>query len=322
MVISSMNSERPTLDPRIRRTRQMLFEALKALLGEKTFEEISVQDIAERSTVNRATFYDHFPDKFALLEALIGEGFQAIFAARMVDADGTDEESLRRLILAVCDFLNKTSDAVNDKKRSFGPMVESIMESKIRSIVREFLLESLRRKNRSEESEPIPAAKPDWAICDAAREWHHTKKRLVRAVCDFFAKATSGCHAPEQAVGPVVESMVESKIKDVVQASLFEGTPAASSADAEMRATVASWAICGAALEWNRTRSMPAENLVESVLPLIWPTLSLPSAGAKTSPQREDVGCERRAKIARKVAAVGVALFLGWRIWSELGGLS
>ena len=39
----------------------MLHEAFKALLAEKGFESISMQDIAKRSTVNRATFYDHLP---------------------------------------------------------------------------------------------------------------------------------------------------------------------------------------------------------------------------------------------------------------------
>ena len=55
-------------DPRVRRTRQLLQQALDKLLQTKDFENISVQDIAEAATVNRATFYDHFADKFALLE--------------------------------------------------------------------------------------------------------------------------------------------------------------------------------------------------------------------------------------------------------------
>ena len=37
----------------------------------KPFDEISVQDIAEAATVNRATFYDHYTDKYSLLEANI-----------------------------------------------------------------------------------------------------------------------------------------------------------------------------------------------------------------------------------------------------------
>ena len=53
----------------MRRTRQLLQGALLQLLGSKSFDDISVQDIAEAATVNRATFYDHYTDKFALLES-------------------------------------------------------------------------------------------------------------------------------------------------------------------------------------------------------------------------------------------------------------
>ena len=49
-------------DPRIRRTRKLLQGALGALMQSKSFDEISVQDITEAATVNRATFYDHYND--------------------------------------------------------------------------------------------------------------------------------------------------------------------------------------------------------------------------------------------------------------------
>jgi AcrR family transcriptional regulator len=44
-------------------------QAFHDLLGEKrNIYSISVYDIATRATVNRATFYAHFEDKFAFLE--------------------------------------------------------------------------------------------------------------------------------------------------------------------------------------------------------------------------------------------------------------
>ena len=52
-------------DPRIRRTRQALQGALRELMQTKSIEEISVQDITDLADVNRATFYDHYNDKFA-----------------------------------------------------------------------------------------------------------------------------------------------------------------------------------------------------------------------------------------------------------------
>jgi hypothetical protein len=54
-------------DRRTRRTRQLLREALVALLKEKRYEDVSVQDIIERADVARSTFYVHYVDKEDLL---------------------------------------------------------------------------------------------------------------------------------------------------------------------------------------------------------------------------------------------------------------
>lgn len=41
--------------------------ALRALLNEKTFEQITVENILEKSGASRATFYRHFQDKYSLM---------------------------------------------------------------------------------------------------------------------------------------------------------------------------------------------------------------------------------------------------------------
>lgn len=55
------------LDPRVIRTRQVLREALVALILEKGYDATSIQDIAERAGLRRATFYLHYRDKDELL---------------------------------------------------------------------------------------------------------------------------------------------------------------------------------------------------------------------------------------------------------------
>ncbi|HZY42942.1 MAG TPA: helix-turn-helix domain-containing protein, partial [Anaerolineae bacterium] len=62
-----MPKEPKKLDPRVIRTRQMLRDALVSLIAEKGFDAITVQDIADRATLNRATFYLHYQDKHELL---------------------------------------------------------------------------------------------------------------------------------------------------------------------------------------------------------------------------------------------------------------
>ena len=47
-------------DPRILRSRTMLMEGLARLLNRKDFDDISIQEIADEATLNRATFYLHY----------------------------------------------------------------------------------------------------------------------------------------------------------------------------------------------------------------------------------------------------------------------
>jgi AcrR family transcriptional regulator len=54
-------------DRRVQRTRQMLQQALFALLEERGYDALTVQDIAERANIGRATFYTHYADKEQLL---------------------------------------------------------------------------------------------------------------------------------------------------------------------------------------------------------------------------------------------------------------
>ncbi len=54
-------------DRRIQRTRQQLREALLALILERGYEALRVEDITERANLGRATFYLHYRDKEALL---------------------------------------------------------------------------------------------------------------------------------------------------------------------------------------------------------------------------------------------------------------
>jgi AcrR family transcriptional regulator len=60
------------LDRRSRRTRHLLRDALIALMQEKRFEAITVQDLIDRADVGRSTFYAHYQSK----EDLFLRGFE------------------------------------------------------------------------------------------------------------------------------------------------------------------------------------------------------------------------------------------------------
>ena len=46
-------------DLRVIKTKTTLYNTLKELMQEKTFEEIKVSDICSKALINRSTFTDH-----------------------------------------------------------------------------------------------------------------------------------------------------------------------------------------------------------------------------------------------------------------------
>lgn len=58
-------------DLRIKKTKKNLYIALATLMQKRAFEEIKVLDICKEAMINRSTFYDHFDDKYDLLDSLL-----------------------------------------------------------------------------------------------------------------------------------------------------------------------------------------------------------------------------------------------------------
>src|SRR5829696_1872643 len=62
------------VDPRVRRTRRMLRDALVSLILEKDFASISIKEITDRAEVAYITFFRHFESLDQLLMEALDEG--------------------------------------------------------------------------------------------------------------------------------------------------------------------------------------------------------------------------------------------------------
>ena len=127
-----LQPETETTDPRILRSRRMLMEALARLLNKKEFADVSVQEIADEATLNRATFYLHYADKNALLQAMTESRFRDLIERRAItftDCSG----ALRAIALGVCDYLAESTGCPTQLSRmalegSIIPIVEDMFK--------------------------------------------------------------------------------------------------------------------------------------------------------------------------------------------------
>jgi len=163
------------LDPRIRRTRNLLQDALRRLLEEKEFDKISVQDITEAATLNRATFYAHYSDKFALLEEFIRVSFLDILEEKNVRFNGTCPSALQVIILTVCEYLIEAEKSLSSKQHQYEPF----LQSKVIDQIREVLLDGFRQHPMERRVAPETiAATVSWAIYGAVKQWVDSADRL------------------------------------------------------------------------------------------------------------------------------------------------
>ena len=60
-------------DLRILKTKASLYRGLMTLMKKKHFEDIKISEICSISLINRSTFYDHFNDKYELIQSLMND---------------------------------------------------------------------------------------------------------------------------------------------------------------------------------------------------------------------------------------------------------
>jgi AcrR family transcriptional regulator len=176
-MLSNLKQEE-RVDPRVLRTRQLLQRAFSDLLNEKSFEAITVQEIADRATVNRVTFYAHFQDKYALLEDTIRGMIRERVRSQLPAGSPYTPENLSHLILTVCEYLD---EMWRHCPPPYGQM-ETLMEKQIKAELHEILQGWLAMEAPSGSQDgPTPeqaAMVASWAIYGAAVQWLQQERRV------------------------------------------------------------------------------------------------------------------------------------------------
>ena len=153
-------------DPRVKRTRKLIQEAFAELLMEKRFQAISVQDITDRATINRATFYTHFIDKYELLDSLMREELQKRLAVQLSLTATLTEENLKTLTCIVFDYLTHSYCQLNPERE-----IKEWFASTVRDELQTYVLSWLHHTHQTTEVQSLHletiAIMISWAICGA-----------------------------------------------------------------------------------------------------------------------------------------------------------
>jgi AcrR family transcriptional regulator len=161
----------PHTDPRILRTRAALREALGSLLTERTFEKLTLHEIAEEAGLNRATIYKHYADKFALLDAWVADDLLQRFFAAKSGAELTNELMLAAFISATCECLEWVNTLGHPDDRLLHPFADA----RFRALVLRVIEYSLAEKALLAVVKPeLAAPMASGAIFGAATAWAKT----------------------------------------------------------------------------------------------------------------------------------------------------
>lgn len=160
------------LDPRVKRTRSLLEQSFMDVVAQKGFQSVSVQDITDKAGVNRATFYAHFPDKYALLDYSVRQGFRQELEKRTLNVCTFSMDNLRALIVTVCEFISNASSHCNPPSSQF----ESVMETQVKAQVQE-LIQNWIQKLGTDADPKIAATAASWAIYGLAQQWSHDRNK-------------------------------------------------------------------------------------------------------------------------------------------------
>ena len=96
---------------RVRMTKQLLRRAFTQLLMEKPIQNITVRELCERAQVNRGTFYVHYSDIYALMEAIEKQMVEELAAALDgLDVTPGNTKSLVEPCRKIFEFLKQNSD--------------------------------------------------------------------------------------------------------------------------------------------------------------------------------------------------------------------
>jgi AcrR family transcriptional regulator len=134
-----MSDTPATVDRRAQRSRELILEALFALMSERGFDRLTIQNVIDRAGVGRATFYAHFESKEELLATSIGRLRAWLLQARQ-EAGGAP-------LAFTLPFFQHLASHQRIYRMTVARESETSVERHVRQMLAELVRDDLRRWN-------------------------------------------------------------------------------------------------------------------------------------------------------------------------------
>jgi hypothetical protein len=139
-----------TQDRRIQRTRKVLQDALIALIIEKGFDKVTIQDVTRRANIGRSTFYLHFKD----IEDLFLSGFENLWVLFEEHFSNQTMGSISVWDLSLIVFKH-TQSYIQVYKAMIGKQGGKIMSSQMHKVLSVLIYENIKGKRINDQQVPI-----------------------------------------------------------------------------------------------------------------------------------------------------------------------
>ena len=138
-------------DLRVKKTKKALNESFVALLNEKSFDDITVNELCDRAGIRRATFYKHYADKFAFLAAYVHtlrDRFDTIvWNSTVEESDGSDySEYFVAYAVRLISFVSRNTTIIDNLLKS------NLLPSLITIVAEQNYRDTLERLNNGVET--------------------------------------------------------------------------------------------------------------------------------------------------------------------------
>ncbi|MBM7566336.1 TetR/AcrR family transcriptional regulator [Paenibacillus sacheonensis] len=172
------------VDPRIMRTRKLIVDAFEGLLHGNDFKSTSIKDITDAATVNRATFYAHFADKYELLDAVLTDYLVKNVRDSLQCHAQLDEDSVAKVFLAIAKFQKDLSVTCKRSYESIRPMAENKIKEELKTVFYHLIVKQDPESER--EQAPIWSVLLSWQIYGACLDWQSNSSLTAE---DYIEKA-------------------------------------------------------------------------------------------------------------------------------------